>query len=73
MNKDFDFTKLRKLRRHFDITTDDVSRETGVSIGYINRIERGYVSNIKNIHKNLKLQTYIEGLEIKFKSEFRKI
>ena len=62
-------TKLRKLRKINEITLDEVALDTGLSIGYINRIERGYVTNIKNEVKRKHLETYIKNLERKTKKE----
>ncbi len=62
-------TNLRKLRKENDITLDDVALETGLSIGYINRIERGYITGIKNEDKRKSLETYIKNLERKSSRE----
>ncbi len=63
------FTKLRKLRKMNEITLDEVALDTGLSIGYINRIERGYITDIKNEVKRKRLETYIKNLERKTKKE----
>jgi len=62
-------TKLRKLRKLNEITLDEVALETGLSIGYINRIERGYITEIKNEVKRKRLENYIKNLEKKTKKE----
>ena len=62
-------TKLRKLRKMNEITLDEVALDTGLSIGYINRIERGYITEIKNEVKRKRLEKYIVDLEIKTKKE----
>ena len=54
-------TKLRKLRKINEITLDEVALDTGLSIGYINRIERGYITEIKNEVKRKRLENYIKG------------
>ena len=65
-------TLLRKLRKLNDIVLDEVARDTGLSVGYLNRIERGYVSNIKNDVKRKKLEDYIKELESKTKKDLQK-
>ena len=62
-------TKLRQLRKINDITLDRVAMDTGLSVGYLNRIERGYITDIKNIQKRKRLENYIRKLEIKTKKE----
>ncbi|MCH7781817.1 helix-turn-helix transcriptional regulator [candidate division KSB1 bacterium] len=62
-------TKLRKLRKINEITLDEVALDTGLSIGYINRIERGYITEIKNEVKRKRLESYISDLERKTKLE----
>ncbi|MFC1513879.1 helix-turn-helix domain-containing protein [candidate division KSB1 bacterium] len=62
-------TKLRKLRKMNEITLDEVALDTGLSIGYINRIERGYIKEIKNEVKRKRLENYIKALEKKTKKE----
>jgi transcriptional regulator with XRE-family HTH domain len=62
-------TKLRKLRKLNEITLDEVALDTGLSIGYINRIERGYITEIKNEAKRKRLENYIKELERKTKKE----
>jgi len=62
-------TKLRKLRKLNEITLDEVALDTGLSIGYINRIERGYITEIKNEVKRRRLENYIKELEKRTKRE----
>ena len=62
-------TKLRKLRKMNEITLDEVALDTGLSIGYINRIERGYITEIKNEVKRERLEKYIKELEKKTRKE----
>jgi transcriptional regulator with XRE-family HTH domain len=62
-------TKLRQLRKINDITLDQVAMDTGLSVGYLNRIERGYITDIKNNLKRKKLENYIKRLENKTKKE----
>ena len=57
------FKKLRKLRKLNDITLMEVAEKTGLSMGYLNRIERGYVQQIKNDMKRKALVDYIKALE----------
>lgn len=66
-------TKLRKLRKLNEITLDEVALDTGLSIGYINRIERGYITEIKNEVKRKRLENYISDLERKTKKELSMI
>ena len=47
------FGKLRQLRKVNEITLAEVSTDTGLSIGYLNRIERGYIPDIKNLRKKV--------------------
>lgn len=57
------YKKLRQLRKVNEITLEQVSAETGLSVGYLNRIERGYIANIKNQQKRQNLENYIKKLE----------
>ena len=57
------YKKLRQLRKINEITLEQVSAETGISVGYLNRIERGYIANIKNQTKRENLEIYIKKLE----------
>ena len=54
--------ELRRLRIINDITLDEVSVETGVTIGYLNLIERGIILDIKNNKKRESLKNYIKKL-----------
>ena len=65
-------TRLRQLRKLNDITLDQVAIGTGLSVGYLNRIERGYISDVKNALKRKKLENYIRRLENKTRKEFTK-
>ena len=62
-------TKLRMLRKLNDITLDEVALDTGLSIGYINRIERRYIKDVKNDVKRKRLERYIKELERKTKPD----
>ena len=62
-------TRLRQLRKVNDITLDQVAVDTGLSVGYLNRIERGFITEIKNNVKRRKLENYIRRLELKTKKE----
>ncbi len=62
-------TRLRQLRKINDITLDQVAMDTGLSVGYLNRIERGYITEIKNNNKRKKLESYIRKLENKTRKE----
>jgi hypothetical protein len=46
-----------------------VAMDTGLSVGYLNRIERGYITDIKNNLKRKKLENYIKRLENRTKKE----
>ena len=56
------FSVLRRLRMINDITLDEVAKATGMSVGYLNRIERGFISDIKNDAKRKKVENYINKL-----------
>ena len=43
--------------------------DTGISVGYLNRIERGFITEIRNSVKRKKLEDYIKKLEIKTKKD----
>ena len=60
-------TRLRQLRKINDITLDQVALDTGLSVGYLNRIERGFITEIKNNTKRKRLESYIKKLENKTK------
>jgi len=57
--------KLRLYRKINDITLDEVAQATGLSVGYLNRIERGYITDIKNVTKKKRLENYIKKLQKK--------
>ena len=63
------FTKLRRLRKINEITLDEVAMDTGLSVGYLNRLERGFIQDIKNAAKKKRLENYIKNLESKTKKE----
>ena len=63
------YRKLRQLRKINDIILDEIALKTGLSVGYLNRIERGYIAEIKNVGKRKKLENYIKKLERKTKRE----
>ncbi len=65
-------TRLRQLRKLNDITLDQVAVDTGLSVGYLNRIERGFISDVKNSTKRKKLENYIKRLETKTKKDLQK-
>jgi transcriptional regulator with XRE-family HTH domain len=65
-------TRLRQLRKINDITLDQVAVDTGLSVGYLNRIERGYINDVKNAAKRKKLENYIKRLENKTRRELHK-
>ena len=56
------YRKLRQLRKINDIILDEIALKTGLSVGYLNRIERGYIAEIKNVGKRKKLENYIKKL-----------
>ena len=51
MEQELKLSNLRELRRACGWTTEQVVKKTGVSLGYINRIERGFVDEIHNLQK----------------------
>ena len=61
-DKLINLTELRRLRKINDITLEVVERETGVSVGYLSRIERGIVLDIENNKKRKSLESYIMKL-----------
>ena len=63
------FTKLRRLRKINEITLDEVAMDTGLSVGYLNRLERGFIQDIKNSAKKKRLENYIRNLESKTQKE----
>ena len=62
-------TRLRRLRKLNDITLDEVALETGLSVGYLNRIERGFISDVKNTAKKKRLESFIHKLELRVRKE----
>lgn len=57
--------KLRILRKLLGISLDVVADEVGISIGFLNRYERGFIKDVKNIEKKARLEFYIQRLEEK--------
>lgn len=62
-------TTLRPLRKVNDITLKEVASDTGLSSSYINRIERGFITEIKDDEKRKKLEEYIKELKKKTKKK----
>lgn len=58
-DKPINLKELRKLRNSFDITLEEVEVETGISLGYLSRIERGIVTDIENDAKRKRVENYI--------------
>ena len=56
------YSILRRLRMINDITLDEAAKATGMSLGYLNRIERGLIKEIKNDVKRKKVENYIHKL-----------
>ena len=63
MNKKYDFKRLRRLRMLKDITLDTVGKDTGLSVGFLNQLERGIFKTISNDKKRHVLENYIEQQE----------
>ena len=59
MNKPIILKELRRLRMINEITLDEAAQETGMSVGYLCRIERGFIANIKNDAKRKRVENYI--------------
>lgn len=57
------FKRLRHVRKLNDITLDAVAKDTGLSIGLLNQLERGIYKTIHNDKKRHVLENYIEQLE----------
>lgn len=64
-SKPIQLTELRRLRRIHDITLEEVEKETGVSLGYLNLIERGIKKDVKSEEKRKVLENYIRKLRRK--------
>lgn len=62
VDKQFDFTKLR-LRKILGLKLDKIASEIGISQSYLCRLENGYIKDIKNYTKRLRLFSYIGWLE----------
>lgn len=65
--------KLRRFRKLLEISLDVVSNEVGISTGFLNRYERGFIKEIKNIQKKERLEFYIKKLEEKANIEFKEV
>lgn len=63
MKKEVKLTKLRELRKSCGWTIQDVVEKTGISLGYINRIERGFVEEIHNQQKRESVFKIINEME----------
>ncbi len=59
----FNYKRLKPARRRLELTLDNVAMETGLSIGYLNRLEKGFVPRIKNTTKSKTLKAYIKKIE----------
>jgi len=61
-NEKLDIKDLRKCRRALDITSDDAARECHLSVGFYNRIEKGYITWIRNETKRKKLLKFYKRI-----------
>ena len=59
----FNFKILRNIRRIHRLKLDDIAIVTGISVGYLNRLERGFIPDIKNKDKRNSLIKYIQSLK----------
>ena len=59
----FNFKILRNVRKTHRISLDNVALITGLSVGYLNRLERGFIPDIKNKDKRESLIKYIQSLK----------
>ena len=66
----FDFTRLRKPRTFLGINLETVVQASGISLGYLNRLERGFVTP-KNQKKFRKLKSYILSIEVDYRAEVK--
>jgi transcriptional regulator with XRE-family HTH domain len=55
------FQDLRHLRRLHEITLEEVSQRTGLSVSLINKVEKGE-KDIKNYEKRMALRRYVKNL-----------
>ena len=62
-------TELRRFRKELGITLDGVAGEIGISVGYLNRIERGLIKDVKNTRKKQRLVNYIEELRERYRQK----
>lgn len=63
---------LYLIRRAAGETLDDVARKTGLSVGYLNRIERGFIVEIKNHKKKMDLLAYLKAARPAAKNKLTK-
>ena len=68
-----DYTRFRGYRKLLDITIDDIALEIGISSGYINRIERGYVKEIKNPKLRAAFEAKLQELERRVKAKMKEV
>ena len=61
-SKPIKLKELRRLRMINDITLEEVRVETGISVGFLNLIERGIKRDIKSDEKRGILEKYIMKL-----------
>jgi transcriptional regulator with XRE-family HTH domain len=69
-----DWTKFRIYRTKGlkKIPLDDVARLTGLSIGYLNRIERGYIGDIKDKTKKQNFIKLYKTLQRQYKAHTKR-
>ena len=70
MENEFKYTRLRRARRLNEEILDEVALNTGISIGYLSKLEMGYVTSIKKETKRKRLEKYIVELEERAKKDF---
>lgn len=66
----FNYTRLMILMELNVLIFEEVAFETGISIGYLNRIVRGWVPEIKNPVKRDGLRSYVTELERRTLEEY---
>ena len=57
------YASLRRLREKADASLDQIAFETGLSIGYLSRIERGFIPEIGNSEKRRMFESCLSRLE----------
>jgi transcriptional regulator with XRE-family HTH domain len=67
-----EYSDLRQIRKAAGDSLDDIARRTGISIGYLHRIERGFVTEIKDKEKRKSLSIYIHSARQRAKSKLTK-